>query len=118
MAETWPTQLQQQLNEAGFSDTTGPTSIRSENEFGPTKVRRVVTKSVDRIQGTITVTTAQTLILDSFYDLTLNGGVRTFNFVHPRTGVVREFRFTSPPSYRTIGGGYFLAQLEWEVLPN
>lgn len=117
MPETWPSGLQQLLNEQGFGYQTGVTTIRSTTDIGPAKVRRTSTKPVDTLTSTINVTTAQAAILDNFYDLTLNGGARSFNFVHPLTGVLREMRFTEPPAYRSLGGGVFIAQLSWEVLP-
>lgn len=118
MPATWPTQLQQELNEDGFSFDTGSTVIRSENQMGPAKVRRVMTKSVDTLSGTINLTTAQFSVFSYFFDTTLNGGVGTFNFVHPITGVLTEFRFTRPPSYRSIGGGNFIVSMQWESLPT
>lgn len=117
MAETWPSGLQQFLNENGFGYETGTTSIRTENEIGPAKVRRIMTKSTDSMTCSINVTTAQYAILNHFYDITLNGGVKSFNFVHPLEGTLAEFRMVEPPSYRSIGGGNFIASMRWEKLP-
>jgi hypothetical protein len=118
MPATWPSTLQDKLNEEGFSFNTGSTVLRSDNQMGPAKVRRVMTKSVDTISGTINLTTAQFSVFNYFFDTTLNGGVGTFNFVHPITGVLTVFRFTRPPSYRSIGGGNFAVSMEWESLPT
>lgn len=114
---SWPSQLQDFLNEDGFSFKVGETTIRSENQTGPVKVRRTSTKSVDLIECTIDLTTAQYSIFYDYFDITLNGGVRPFYFVHPISGETKVFRFTSSPSIRSIGGGYFRASMSWEILP-
>jgi len=117
-AATWPISLQQQVNEGGFTLNTGNTVIRSENQMGPAKVRRLMTKQVDNMPVTINVTTAQYSTLNSFFDVTLNGGAGTFNFNHPITGVLTEFRMVRPPSYSSLGGGVFVASMEWETVPT
>jgi hypothetical protein len=118
MAATWPESLQQYLNEDGFSFETGSTVIRTENQNGPVKIRRTMTKSVDRLQCTINLTTSQYSVLNYFFDTTLNGGANTFNFVHPISGVLTEFRMTQPPSYRSMGGGNFRVSMSWETVPT
>ena len=56
MPETWPVTLQSKLNEASFNFDIGETAIRTTNQMGPAKVRRVMTKSVDTLTGTINLT--------------------------------------------------------------
>lgn len=117
MSIYWPGTLQQLLSEANFGITLGETTIRSENEVGPTKVRRRFTKGVDQFSASIYLTVAQYSILTTFYNTTLNGGTLPFVFNHPITGTAEQFRFKAPPSISSIGGGQFIASMNWEKIP-
>ena len=114
MAATWPLTLQQLLSEAEFAHKIGETTIRSDMEVGPAKVRRQYTKGVDTIDGSIYLTTAQYSTFYNFFNTTLAGGSLTFEFDHPITGVLTEFRFVGSPSVRSIGGGNFTVSFSWE----
>jgi hypothetical protein len=120
MPEQWPLSLQQLLEEASFNYSKGDTVIRSEMEVGPAKVRRRFTKSIDRINGQITINQRdlnQFNTLENFFDTTLNGGTKPFYFDHPITGVPSIFRFVGPFNVVSQGGGIFTAQFVWEKLP-
>lgn len=117
MAETWPTALQSKLNEASFSFEIGDTLLRTQNQMGPAKVRRLMTKSVDVLSGSIDLTVAEYSTFFYFFDTTLNGGVKTFNFNHPITGSAEEFRFVGTPTFSSLGGGNFRVTFRWEILP-
>lgn len=119
MPATWPAQLQDLLNTEGFSYDIGTTTIRTEMDIGPAKVRRRMTKSVDNISAVIFVNESQYSDLYYFFDTTLNGGVGTFNFLHPITQATIEARFIEAPSYTPVGSGgiMFKASMKWEVMP-
>lgn len=117
MAETWPISLQSKLNEDSFGLNPGDTTIRSDMDVGPAKVRRRMTKATDTLTCSIDVTTGEYSTFMLFYDTTLNGGVNRFDFDHPITGVPTEFRFAGPPQIRSIGGGNFRVSMAWEILP-
>ena len=117
MGVPWPVTLQDTMNEEGFSYQDGETRIRSENDFGIPKVRRRFTKAIDTVSVTINLTQAQYSTFRNFFDVSLNGGVNVFDFVNPLTGLTEEFRFVSPPTYRSIGGGNFVVAMQWEKLP-
>jgi hypothetical protein len=114
--QTWPSQLQQLLNEANFGISIGETVLRSDMDIGPAKVRRRVTKSIDSFTASINLNVAQYTIFINFFNTTLAGGSLPFTFKHPITGVNETFRFKSPPSISSIGGGNFVTSLEWEKL--
>jgi hypothetical protein len=116
VATPWPVTLQQKLNERGFAYAVGETVIRTEMDVGPVKVRRRSTRPIDKIKGSINLTTDEYDTLQYFFNTTLNGGTERFSFNHPITGVSTEFRFTGPISYSSIGGGNFVADMEWEVM--
>jgi len=116
MPATWPSQLQTLLNEDSFGFEIGNTSLRTDMDIGPAKVRRRSTKSIDKITGSIDLTISQYSIFYDFFDITTNGGVGTFYFDHPITGVQTEFRFVGEPRVTSIGGGNFRASFVWEII--
>lgn len=117
MAVPWPSGLQDKVNEVGFSHAIGETVLRSENDTGPVKVRRRFTRSVDTFSVSIDLTVAEYSTFTYFYHTTTAGGVTPFTFVNPITGVSNEFRFTGPPTFSSLGGGHFRANMGWEQLP-
>jgi len=117
MAETFPASLAQKLLESGFSYDKGSTVVRSSNDTGPNKVRRRFTAPINTIAGSIELNLNDFNTLEEFYDTTLNGGVKTFNYNHPITGVVTEFRFLTEYNMIPIGGEYFLVNFQWEIIP-
>jgi hypothetical protein len=114
--QTWPSQLQQLLSEGNFGISIGDTVLRTDMETGPAKVRRRFTKGVDKYTASINLTVSQYTLFINFFNTTLAGGSLPFYFKHPITGVTETFRFKSPPSISSIGGGNFSASMEWEKL--
>lgn len=117
MAESFPSELQQLLNENGFTQTLGDTSIRSDVDTGLDKVRQRYTKAIDKFACTIDLERDDYSTLITFYKTTLSGGTKTFNYDHPITGLESEFRFVSPPSMQPIGGTWFKVNMQWEEMP-
>lgn len=117
MAEMWPSTLQQLLSEASFGIEEGDTTIRSEVDVGLAKVRRRFTKGVDRYSASIYLTVDQYTTFKNFFNVTLNGGVLTFNFNDPITQELSEYRFVGAPQYSSLGGGNFTASFTWEKIP-
>ena len=117
MAETFPPSLQQLLNEQGFSQKLGNTTIRSNVDTGLQKVRQRYTKPIDTFSCTINLKKSDYNTLLTFFRTTLAGGSKTFNYDHPITGNPSEFRFLKPPSMAPLGGLWFRVQMEWEEIP-
>jgi len=115
MAQPWPVQLQDKLNEESFTYDFGGTVIRSNPEFGPPKRRRRFTEGIDVIGCTIDLHYSDFTILKNFFDTTLNGGVDSFEYYHPFTGVLSEFRMDEP-SIKKKGGEWFVVSMRWEVV--
>jgi hypothetical protein len=111
MAQPWPSGLQQFFSEENFSLLLDDGTIRSDMDIGPQKVRRRYTKGVDRMTGSIWLTSAQYSIFYTFYDVTLAGGTIPFILDHPITGVPTEFRFLNQPRISSIGGGNFQSSI-------
>lgn len=117
MPENWPIALQQCLNEVNFSFRKGDTALRSDMDVGPSKVRNRYTTSIDEVQGSINLTTAEYTTFENFFQTTLEGGTKQFYFEHPITKVQTVFRFTGPYQITSLGGGNFQARFTWEILP-
>ena len=119
MAQTWPIQLQDKLNEANFSEQLGDTTLRSKSEIGLEKVRRRYTKGVDKITCSIFIEKSDVTTFKTFYNTTLNGGLETFDFTDPFTDTLTEFRFDtgSPPQITPVGGNTMNLTMTWERIP-
>jgi len=119
MAETWPPQLQETFNVDGFTYTYGTTVIRSKSDVGPDKVRRISTRPVNRVQGTIWLTYDEKAIFDTFYNTTIAGGSKTFEYEDPFTQTLTIYRFVSDPIIRPIGSGgrNYSVSLDLEIMP-
>lgn len=117
MAQSWPVALQDRLNTESFQIKKGPTTIRTDMDVGPQKVRRRFTKAVDEYTASITITNDQYPIFESFYNTTLNGGVLAFEYNHPITQVPTDFKFKSDPVYSPMGGEYWMVTFALEAMP-
>jgi hypothetical protein len=117
MPEVWPSQFQQLLDRDSFNYKIGPTVLRSDMGIGPAKVRRLVTKSVDTLSCSIVLEFDLYQDFVDFFDITLNGGINTFYFDHPFTGVQEVFRFSEAPNFTPLGGRQFKVKMVWEKLP-
>ena len=114
---SWPLALQDFWNEANFGEDPGDVTVRSEMEDGPAKVRKKYTVAIDKFSGSLNITTAQYTTFKNFYDVSLNGGVKTFYFKHPITEVMSVFRFIPPYKVTSLGGGQFFLTFVWEKMP-
>lgn len=114
---SWPSALQEKMNEADFQYLFGPTSIRSNNDVGLAKVRRRFTKGVDGVTCSILLRASQFDVLYDFWDLDLNGGVNQFSYDHPFTGETRNWRMVDPPAVSPVGGETLRAVMVWELVP-
>jgi hypothetical protein len=117
MSATWPTTLPQFVESEGFDYKMGDNSIRSNMEVGLAKTRKRYTKQIDTLSLTMKIDRTQYSVLVNFYQVTLSGGNLPFTFTDPLTLVASEYRFTSPPTLRALGGNYFSATFGWEKMP-
>lgn len=69
-----------------YSETLPSTVIRSQMDMGQDKVRRKVSRAVKKISVSFIMSDEQKRIFEDFYNNTLQGGVRFFNW---RNKVVR-----------------------------
>lgn len=114
----WPTNVPTLVNSDSFSVEMGDTTIRSEVDVGPQKVRRRSTRPVDTYTISMDLDRTEVLNLKTFFNTTTNGGVTAFYFEDPLTGIVEVFKFAKPPSFSPIGSaGYYKAVMTWYKQP-
>lgn len=117
MATPWLPSLQEYINEDNFSYNMADTTISSNMDTGPRKVRRRSTRPINRMTGSINLTVDEFNDFYFYFNTTLNGGVTPFEVDHPITGILTVFRFVGSPNISSLGGGNFRAAFEWEELP-
>lgn len=115
MAQPWPAQLQDFINEDSFGLQMGDTVLISQNDYGPPKRRRRFTEGIDVFGVTIDLHYADYTILKNFVDVTLNGGIEAFEYDHPITQVASEFKLIGVPSVSRLGGEWFRVAMKWEL---
>jgi len=115
--DTWPSTLPAAPSPQGFRELVPESTIRSQMDVGPAKLRRRTTGNVRLFAMTFELTLAQIAILETFFTTTLTGGSEAYNFDHPRTGVTGEYRFLEPPIYSNSGGDLWVASCRLELLP-
>lgn len=112
----WPGTLPQSIEESGYSESLGDGLLRSKMDVGPAKVRRRFTATVEKVKGTMTMSSTQWTALRTFYYTTLAGGSLAMTFAHPSTGASVQCRFVTPPS-AAARSPYVVVTLDLEVLP-
>lgn len=114
--ESWPISLQQCLNSDDFDMKFGDTTVRTDMDVGPAKVRSRFTDGIDNYTCSILMSTDEFATLKMFYKTTLNNGVMPFLFNDPLTNTSETFRFVTPPEFRPLGGLTFRVSMAWEKL--
>ena len=115
----WPLTLPQ-VPQKGFTESGGVLVVRTPTDSGPAKMRKRGSKP-QTLNVQFLMTTAQTILLETFVKTTIQGTIR-FGFPHPRTGVVSEVRIVpqGEGDYYTlsyVAPGYYNVSLTLEVLP-
>lgn len=113
--QTWPVTLQDVFDADSFSYQMGDGALRSENQYGPPKVRNVTTKVIDTFDVSIRIDYSQFETLETFYKTTLGNGTLTFGLSHPFKGTSTEFRFTGPPVIRPLGNGGIVFKVSFRI---
>jgi len=114
---TWPSTLPSTPLLENFQELLPETSIRTDMDTGPAKLRQRTTAAVGSLMVSYLLSKVQTATLDAFYETTLFGGAGAFDYTHPRTGNTVSCRFVSAPQYAPANGNYFKVMLTLEILP-
>lgn len=124
MSALWPTTLPSAVQVSDLQITAPDMVLRSEVDTGPAMLRRRFTAAPELISGSLKVTRAQLAIFRTFYVATLGGGAIPFEWFHPQTRVIMDFRFRSQPSWRPYAprqsdqSDYWTVSLDLETVPG
>lgn len=100
---TWPVGLPQEPMRRGYQEAMADTTIVTQMDVGPPKVRRRTTAGVAPATWPFEMSSSQVVILKTFYRDTCAGGALTFTHNHQMSGGTKTWRFTGPP--RITGDG-------------
>ncbi len=112
---TWPILPKPLL--AGYSEGISDTTIRSDMDIGPAKVRQRTQAGADPLAFTMLVTAAELDSVMSFYKTTTKRGSIAFDMEHPRSHAAIRARFRSPPQFSALGNARYNVSVSLEVLP-
>lgn len=114
---TWPVAIPQRLAQSGFRETPPDLGISFQSESGLSLSRQRFTAGARRFNCSMNLTGTELAVLDTFYNDTVAGTSLPFDWVHPRTQVAAEFKFTSEITYETLGGDEWLASWQMVLIP-
>lgn len=97
--------------------------IRSEVDAGPALVRRRFTGDRRTFSVQLDLTRTELATFDEFFLTTTKGGSLSFEWKHPRTASLADFRFLKAPNYRPRaprgdGSEWWVVSFEMELLPG
>lgn len=103
MSALWPTTLPGAMQADDLQVTSPDMVLRSDVDTGPAMLRRRFTAAPEQISGSIIVTRAQLAVFRTFFITSIGGGAIPFEWFHPETRVIMDFRFTQRPSWKPYG---------------
>jgi hypothetical protein len=114
----WPAALPQLPTPGGYKEEPSSGMVRTTMDAGPAKRRRRISAAPKKMHEVYEMTSAQLVTFEEFYNDTLLDGSLTFTKNNPRTGVSSTYAFgETKPSWSNIGPGYWLVDLDLEILP-
>lgn len=113
----WPSSLPALPLADGCRETAPDTSIRTEMDAGPAKVRARTTAGVAQLSLSYIMSRAELGTLEAFFRDELVSGALKFAFPHPRREETVDCRFRRPPAWTPVNGDFFRVGVELEVLP-
>jgi len=118
MAEVWPSTLPQDFLVDGYSEGIADVRLRSQMDVGPAKVRRRSSAGVRPLSGNMNLTGEQLSALETFINVTTQGGTLAFTFPDPRSDGDLLCRFSeNMPTWTIVGPNIYSVSLQLEVLP-
>jgi hypothetical protein len=114
---TWPSDLPAP-NVNSFEESPPQTTLRTQMEIGPDKVRKRFSAGIRPVSFKLILTAVQVATLDTFYVTGTSGGALRFDYTHPRTSAAVKARFIDTPRYKSIDPSYYEADVKLEILPT
>jgi len=120
MAETWPSDLPQQLLLNGASLAEGDGLVEYDPDIGPSITRRGTTAVMRPLVGTMICSSAQISSFRTFFNTTIMGGALAFTFPDPLGGAALLVKFSKKggmPQIVPLGADNYQLSLSVMVLP-
>lgn len=117
MAESWPVGVNTNLLQAGFTLQDDPQFIEQSMDVGPPKVRRRSTEAYSSQGCSLYLDETELGLFDTFYNVTLSGGVKYFDFTDQVTSTTRTYRFKSPYKVTPVTGNRYKVDMLWQAQP-
>lgn len=113
---TWPAlPFPQVPDRDGFEETAPKLGLSTEMDTGPSKQRKRFTAGVRPMTIMLRLTQAEVEQFDAFY---LEAVGTIWDWVRPRDGSARRYRFVGdPPKYRNPGGDLWTVTFKVEEMP-
>jgi phage-related protein len=103
----WPSSLPAPLQgtlKGGHQDV----FVDDNSAVGSPRRRARFTRGLKAFQFTLRLTEAERVVLqDTFYETTLNNGVRSFNWTNPLTSATYEVRFAGMPEETHLAADFY-----------
>lgn len=115
---TWPITLPLYVQEGGYQEKPGSTTLETGMDIGPAKIRRRFTRTIRQFSVSMMMTPAQVATFETFYESDCLSGSISFTWVHPRTRAVATVRFRNPRYTIGVqgGGGSCMVQFTIEII--
>jgi hypothetical protein len=116
---TWPASLPQNVLQSGFNFQLPNTSIATDMDTGPKKVRRRNTAQVTVYAVELLLNAAELAIFLTFFNEDTQSGSLRFDWVDPVTQDAAEFRFSVSDGAPSVSAkeGFFQVSFNMEKLP-
>ncbi|MCK5020949.1 MAG: hypothetical protein KAS32_28300 [Candidatus Peribacteraceae bacterium] len=122
MAYTWPPTLPQGDEAIGYDsiESFPDRLLFTPTIQGPGKLRPRYTSAPANVSFNMVLTEAQVATLETFYNTTLVGGSLQFEWLHPRTGIDKYFRFQPGvvPTFQLLTPDKYRTTLHLQVMPE
>jgi len=124
MADTvFPILLTRKPLVSALTESPAKAVVRSDMDAGPAIVRRRFTGENPTFAVELQLTRLDLALFHEFYTVTTKAGSLSFEWIHPRTGAVADFRFLEGPQYRPLaprgtGSEWWVASFPVEILPG
>ena len=115
----WHVDLPQYVNDKGYKEARAQGKLETSMDSGPKQMRNLFTNVPVDFAITMSMTSNQVTILDTFYYTTCKNGTLEFIWIHPRTYATPvTMRFTGkPPSISSKAYNTFTVTFTVEILP-
>jgi hypothetical protein len=117
MPIVWPVTIPPLTQVEELREEPADGALRTDMDEGPAKVRKLTNANPDIVTFEQLLTQTEVNDVRTFYKTTTSQGSLSFVDTHPATLASETMRFKSPPTFDHVGGLYFRAKYELEVLP-